>query len=202
VQDYDERYPGGGAFYQVNLNGTMVWNTWDLTIQTYMKSYQIVTCPSDAVTPEVTLPTIGRVRRSYAYANYIRQPADPSQTWSGPAPGSPGRTMAAIPAPSLTVMLSERIGSDGTNAISVATYNSFATTQHTREWASEAGRNFDHASVANGAGGRHLGTNNILYADGHVKAMKMAKNGSMALAGHIGDATGTWINSTQDLPQG
>ncbi len=209
TQDYDERYPGGGAFYQINLGGTPVYNTWDLTIQPYVKSYQIVSCPSDTATPMVTLPTIGDVRRSYSYANYIRD----GQGSTSPAANAPGRTLAGIPAPSLTVLLGERIGATGNGAtvITVAGYNSFGTTSHTKEWASEAGKNFYDGNASTttnvpvGTGGRHLGTNNILYADGHVKAIKMAAGAStMGLTGHPNGASGigTWINSQNDLPQG
>jgi len=208
VQDYDERYPGGGAFYQVNLGGTLVYQTWDLTIQPYMKSYQIVTCPSDSATPEVNLPTIGNVRRSYCYANYIREGTGSST----PAAGAPGRAMAALPAPSLTVLLGERIGStgDGATKIDIANYNRFATCGNTRTWATEAGKNFydadsgGTANVAAGTGGRHLGTNNVLFADGHVKSLKQILDGNIPLAGHTTTAGpgGTWINSANDIPQG
>ncbi|HEX8465608.1 MAG TPA: DUF1559 domain-containing protein [Abditibacterium sp.] len=209
TQDYDERYPAGGAFYVVNLGGVNVWQTWDLAIQPYMKSYQIVTCPSDSATPEVTLPTLGRIRRSYAYANYIR--STPGGGSAAPAPGAPGRSMASIPAASLTILLGERIGStaNGATRIDTANYNRFATTAHTQEWASETGVNFSDGSpntafnVPAGTGARHLGTNNILFADGHVKAIKMAVNGGMTLAGHpFTTANGTWINSDNDIPQG
>lgn len=170
-----------------------------------MKSYQIVTCPSDSTTPEVDLPTIGKVRRSYSYANYIREGTGSN----APTANAPGRSLAGIPAPSLTVLLGERIGLNSAGVgITQAGYNSFATTAHTREWASEAGKNFADsqsaaANVPAGTGGRHLGTNNILFADGHVKGIKMSEGGSMILAGHpYSGANGTWINSANDIPQG
>jgi prepilin-type N-terminal cleavage/methylation domain-containing protein/prepilin-type processing-associated H-X9-DG protein len=212
TQDYDERYPGGGAFYQVNLGGTNVYQTWDLTIQPYLKSYQIVTCPSDSVTPEVTIPTIGKVTRSYSYANYMRDAPNPGDT---PLAGAPGRTLAAIPAPTLTVLLGERIGStgDGVTKIDLANYNRFGTLSHSRLMASEAGKNFYDSDpntagaaplVSNGTGGRHLGTNNLLFADGHVKAIRMSAGGNIGLTGHPngGSGTGTWMNSYNDMPQG
>jgi prepilin-type processing-associated H-X9-DG protein len=52
--------------------------------------------------------------------------------------------------------------------------------------------------VADGTGGRHLGTNNFLFADGHVKALKMGMPTPLTLTGH----TGGWTNSDQDIPQG
>jgi prepilin-type N-terminal cleavage/methylation domain-containing protein/prepilin-type processing-associated H-X9-DG protein len=209
TQDYDERYPGGGAFYQVNLGGTNVYQTWDLTIQPYLKSYQIITCPSDAVTPEVNLPTIGTVRRSYSYANYMREGTGSS----APAANAAGRPLAGIPAPALTVLLGERIGStaDGVTKIDIANYNRFGTIGHSRTMASEVGKNFFDSDpntgtmqVTAGTGGRHLGTNNLLFADGHVKALRMSAGGNIGLTGHPygSSGDGTWMNSFNDLPQG
>ncbi|RYX83328.1 DUF1559 domain-containing protein [bacterium] len=204
VQDYDERYPAGGTFYYANLGGVNVAQTWDLTIQPYLKSYQIVTCPSDTMTPEVLLPTLGNVRRSYAYANYIR--AVPGSGGATPAVNSPGRPIAAMPAPSLTVLLGERIGltADGLTRLQADSWSRFSTFDHVRVLASDQNKNFYEnnstttANVSSGAGGRHLGTSNFLYADGHVKAVKIGIPGTFSLTGH----TGGWTNSDQDIPLG
>jgi prepilin-type N-terminal cleavage/methylation domain-containing protein/prepilin-type processing-associated H-X9-DG protein len=209
VQDYDERYPAGGTFYyRVLAPGTPpIAYTWDMTMQPYIKNYQILSCPSDSATPEVELPTIGKVRRSYAYANYIR--SIPGTGSASPLPDNPGRTIAAVPAPSLTVLLGERIGKygDGSNPLQTDSWSRFSTMAHLRVTAAEGGKNFynevgDNVNTAkqvpDGTGGRHMGTSNLLYADGHVKAIKTGMPGPFALNGH----TGGWVNSDQDFPKG
>ena len=171
-----------------------------------MKSYQIVTCPSDTTTPIVNIAGIGDVRRSYAYANYIRSTPGSNPSWATPAANNPGRTIAAIPAPSLTMLLGERIGQTGNGGtrLQADSYSRFSTIDHMRVMASEGGKNFyDDSStstknVSDDTGGRHLGTNNILFADGHVKAMKFGMPGPLTLPGH----SGGWVNSDQDIPQG
>lgn len=206
TQDYDERLPGGGSFYTINLGGTNVPQTWDLTIQPYIKSFQLVTCPSDTVTPSVTLPTLGQVKRSYAYATYLR--STPGSGGATPNSWDPGRNIASIPAPTRTLMLSERLGSsfDGATVITVPNYNRFAIIDSTREFASEAGKNFyennswsapTDLKVADGTGGVHLGTVNVLYLDGHVKA-QTASTSSLSITG-----SGAWtsLNSDNDLPK-
>src|ERR1044072_2109069 len=44
TQDYDERMPPGPTTYAFAGN---VPSTWDLVIQPYIKSMQLLTCPSD-----------------------------------------------------------------------------------------------------------------------------------------------------------
>ncbi|RYX86440.1 DUF1559 domain-containing protein [bacterium] len=205
TQDYDERLPGGGSFYTINLGGVNVSQSWDLTLQPYIKSFQLVTCPSDSVTPAVTLPTLGTVRRSYSYATYLR--STPGTGGATPNYYDPGRNIAGIPAVSRTFMLGERIGTNFDNSapVNVANYGRYSTMDSTREFASEAGKNFyDNNSwsapldlqVPVGTRGRHLGTVNVLYVDGHVKSLNVSTT-SMSLYG-----TGAWssLNSDQDLP--
>ena len=204
TQDYDERYPGASGYY-INYGGTNVPVTWDLTMQPYIKSYQIVTCPSDSQTPEVVIPTLGTVKRSYAYANYLR--SLPGGGGTGGAFGNPGRNIASIPAVSSTILLGEIIGKkgDGTSPVQLDSYSRFSSFAHVQQLASEGGKNFYDDSpstspaknVADGTGGRHLGTNNFLYADGHVKAQKLAMPDPLKLYNHIGG----WVNSDNDMPQ-
>ena len=203
TQDYDERYPASSGYY-VNMGGTNVPVTWDLFIQPYTKSLQVLTCPSDAVSPSVPLSGIGTIKRSYTYANYMR--SLPGSGTTPPVFGNPGRSIASFPATSLTVMLGEINGNNaaGTLPIQADSYSRWSSAQHIRQMSSEGGKNFydDQSTttknVADGVGGRHLGTNNILYADGHVKAIKMGMPGPLTLNGH----TGGWINSDADIPQG
>ncbi len=202
TQDYDERYPGASGYY-INYGGTNVPITWDLTMQPYIKSYQIVTCPSDSQTPTVDIPTLGIVKRSYAYANYLR--SIPGGGSTGGAFGNPGRNIASIPAASSTILLGEIIGQNGngSNPVQLDSYSRFSNFSHVQQLASEAGKNFSDgapnaaSNVPSGTGGRHLGTNNFLYADGHVKALKLGMPSPLALYNH----TGGWVNSDNDLPK-
>ncbi|RYX83646.1 DUF1559 domain-containing protein [bacterium] len=202
TQDYDERYPGASGYY-INYGGTNVPVTWDLTMQPYIKSYQIVTCPSDSQTPTVVIPTLGTTKRSYAYANYLR--SIPGGGSAGGAFGNPGRNIASIPAVASTILLGEIIGknADGSNPVQLDSYSRFSNFSHVQQLASEAGVNFSNGApntgfnVPAGTGGRHLGTNNFLYADGHVKSLKIGYPSPMSLYNHIGG----WVNSDNDIPQ-
>jgi hypothetical protein len=58
VQDNDERLPSW--YMGFNINGTQA--TWDIVIQPYLKSAQVITCPSDTLS-SVCAPTFyGRNR--------------------------------------------------------------------------------------------------------------------------------------------
>ncbi len=185
VQDYDETYPlsSDGA---AKVGANNITATWDLEIQPYTKSLQVLTCPSDSQTPRVDLGSpFGLVTRSYSMANYTRN-----------------RPIALLQAPSLTVLLTERIQKGPSNTVSAANWNNYAVLEHTDQSASSTTYNFNDLPAASTADGRHLGTNNILYADGHVKAYKETRQGQAPLAGHpYPTATGTWINLDADLPK-
>jgi len=205
TQDYDERLPGGGAFYSITLGGKSIPQTWDMTIQPYIKSRQVLACPSDAVSPEVDLPTIGKTKRSYAYAVYLR--SIPGSAGATPASNNPGRSLASFPATARTVLLTEQFGKswDGATSTTDTGWNLFSTTDSTRLVPSEAGTSFYAGNswtapldlkVPDGTGGLHLGTVNFLYADGHVKAQRM-NTSSLSITG-----TDKWtsLNSDQDIP--
>lgn len=178
VQDYDERFPMRQFAYQMPVSsGASDGATWDYVLQPYLKSSQILTCPSDD-TPSVDTSALlgysGNGKRSYALPNYI-----------GNVSG--GLRLPQIPSASLTLLSVER---DST-AVSIATWH----------------YSYD-ANSMNSATSRHLNTINLLYADGHVKAV-ITTNGSGAgirLPGHPNGsaASGSYIGfstpSTDDLP--
>ncbi|RYF65175.1 MAG: hypothetical protein EOO22_23140, partial [Comamonadaceae bacterium] len=94
------------------------------------------------------------LKRSYSFANYLTD-------------GGTGRNISSVQAPSVTVMLCERINrpSNGTDR-----WGDWATLEHTDQSAPGSGTlNFNDMPANAVAEGRHLGTNNILYVDGHVK---------------------------------
>jgi prepilin-type N-terminal cleavage/methylation domain-containing protein/prepilin-type processing-associated H-X9-DG protein len=195
TQDYDEKFPiyevGGGGGQEPYLDANGVSMDWSLVMQPYVKSMQLLVCPSDTYSAVYNLPGYGNnVRRSYAIANYLRQ-TDGQR---------PGGSLAMINQPSLTVFAGERrgCGAGGTNL---------------REWylcgiydALDAGAAASGVlyNQPNGTGLAHLDTNNILYTDGHVKAIRGVKGNMPALTGHPStnpSTVGTWTNLAQDLPK-
>lgn len=194
TQDYDETTNTNSAY---NL-ATGQSATWDLLLQPYIKSMQLVACPSDARSRQINLGApFGTVRRSYSYARY----------------GS-ARALADMPMPALTVLLIDRINSDaGATIPSATSWNSYAIMDHTDQSASNTNVNFNDMAAGAVGEGRHLGTNNILYWDGHVKQKAMTRVSQSPLrcghqpcgsaageGGHPYTTTGTWINTTGDLP--
>jgi prepilin-type N-terminal cleavage/methylation domain-containing protein/prepilin-type processing-associated H-X9-DG protein len=149
TQDYDEKYPlnpeVGGVTY---TNAQGVGMSWDMTIQPYIKSHQVMVCPSDSESVRRNLPGVGNHTRSYSAAAYMN--------------ATDGLAMSRINAPALTVHVVERSkdGDDSNDA-------NFAAHWH---WWDQ----FDHVSQIDW---RHLETSNVLYADGHVKARKGQNNG-------------------------
>jgi prepilin-type N-terminal cleavage/methylation domain-containing protein/prepilin-type processing-associated H-X9-DG protein len=189
TQDYDERFPyvTHDLPTPLTVNGVKP-GTYDLDIQPYTKSYQVFTCPSDSKTPEVTLGDGNKIKRSYSMAAYISATA-----------------LAQVPAPSLTVLLADRTGvNSGGDKISATTYDYFVYCIGTTEFAAENGWNINDAASPANAVGRHLAFNNILYADGHVKSVRITGDRSTTiLAGHPNNyGFGTLMNLREDLPQG
>ena len=142
TQDYDERYPSSEMDY--NNPGTgLVQATWDTVIQPYVKSSQLLVCPSDSASQRVTHPIYGaNTTRSYSattqvFGAYIN---------TGSAPLS----LAAIPETALTVMVAER---DQPN---FATWTYYGRVDN----------------LGSELAYRHLETANFLYCDGHVKTQK------------------------------
>lgn len=199
TQDYDEKYTVsqlGGSTYTLYPGGPIM--TWDLLLQPYLKSYQIMTCPSDSQTPTVDLGgSVGNVKRSYSQAYYVN-----------------GVSLAQLNYPTLTVNLIDRAGFDGTNVLDRANWNRFAQMSHTDQSASDGAKNFNDLPSTATNDGRHLGTNVILFVDGHVKAFRMNRQSQRPLDcggspcgsaagqhGHPYTNTGTWINTAGDIPQ-
>lgn len=182
AQDYDERYPVSGPTYN-DAAGTNM--SWDLTTQPYIKSTQILTCPSDSASTERTLPNYGKVKRSYSMANYIFENATGA---------SAGRMLAGIPSASLTVLLLERINTpaDGTGL-----WRQYASTGNSLETVSNEDKDLYLSSTT--ATGKHLDTNNYLYADGHVKALPVRKSGAQPLTGHPVQFTNSYWNGSASV---
>ncbi len=196
AQDYDDHFPlqesnnGGNNPNYFAADGTSM--SWDLMTQPYLKSLQILVCPSDtrSVVNTDTGTSVTGARRSYAMARYLV--THTGGTTGQTVTGGDGKSLAAIPQASLTVMVGERRG--GGNATKAQWYyNAFM--DQTPNAASDTA--FD---LGGGGNGVHLGTNVYLYVDGHVKAIKAPTAGTgTVLTGHPNG--GTWLNQDNDMPQ-
>jgi prepilin-type N-terminal cleavage/methylation domain-containing protein/prepilin-type processing-associated H-X9-DG protein len=188
TQDYDEKFPGRGAY----MLPTGQHASWDLVIQPYAKSVQIITCPSDSLSPVQNVPGFGNgMRRSYTVAQYIWKDDNREE----------GVSQSAIPAPSSTLIMGDGSGCAGNGTddwwcneeMWVTDGLSGGTVRHL----------YDTPKAS--AMGRHMETNNILYADGHVKAKRMRANDGAfpsPSGGHPNNDTGfTWVNLQGDLPK-
>ena len=177
TQDYDEKFMATDVCYRINGGPTA---TWDLLIQPYVKSTQILTCPSDSVSRTLALTGFGPVKRSYGMAHYFNQV------------GCVGINQSHLQANALTMLAGER---NNTATQGEDEWWRFGSIDHTDQSASNLAQNFNDLPANSTAEGRHLGTNNILYADGHVKSHKETRQNQQPLTGHPGPtATGTWVN--------
>ena len=175
VQDYDENFPTGWVENDPPVGAQILRPTgrgWAGQVMPYMKSTQILKCPSDSVTATGT-----NVVASYFYNQVI---TDPSTTYNGV-----DRKLAALVAPAKTVMVGESVGIAGamtTNGtfdnISPVSFGSGCTRRDgtainraTGRWPNLSAA-ADTAWNANAGTPRHFDGANYLLADGHVKWYK------------------------------
>ncbi len=188
TQDYDEKYPRAYYGYPDPSGAGQPGNDiikdykWMDVVQPYVKSTQVFNCPSDSFSGAThrayVFPPTNRDNALQEFGSYH---ANQGYTGLGAQNGGPlganatfeGASLSSIADTSGTIMVSDAAG-DNANA-------SFSTL--------DAGNNFSIATVGGQklvrtapAGGvtqdsgpieRHLETTNILYVDGHVKALKV-----------------------------
>lgn len=181
-QEYDERVVPG-AVGEVNVNGGTGWMG---LLQPYLKSTQIFSCPSDGDTSVTgSVPITGdwllnmpHFHVSYGYNAYVGGSTAPASVVSpDPTPDVPigGVSLASIISPSTTVMVAE-------------TGSNISTSNDPLKWQAKPGAfNLNDATTIfvsqpssaqyNTAGpiARHLETCNVLWCDGHVKALRIPK---------------------------
>jgi prepilin-type N-terminal cleavage/methylation domain-containing protein/prepilin-type processing-associated H-X9-DG protein len=142
TQDYDERYPPG-LNTAVPMGTTGSFATWDFVLQPYLKSTQILVCPSDSTSTAIDMSGAPgystSARRSYRMAMYVMQ-----------------KSLATVYAPSLTLLLLDARNTGANSAQWHYGYEAVSTGQINHGGTNQV---------------RHLGTVNFLYADGHVKAL-------------------------------
>ena len=151
AQDYDEKYPSSTMGYSIAGPGTtFLQQTWDTVTQPYLKSAQILVCPSDTLSNRITHPIYG--------ANSTRSYTATWQVFGALDNNNAPLSLAAVPASSMTVMITER------NQQFVSNWTAYSYTDYLR-----AGSNTSYGpSVV----ARHLDTTTILYCDGHVKSLR------------------------------
>ncbi len=191
AQDYDEKFPGNG---ELGFFPTGQHMTWDLVTLPYTKSTQILTCPSDSISPSFDVPGFGtNMKRSYASPQYNLDGVDTDDRKFS------GRNLADYPAVAKTIMLADARSCpvNGTNewwgCNEMVVTDGMATNSHAH---------FYSSGVATTEKGAHLDTNNVLYVDGHVKAKRMAV-GDGKFDAHPASTGGgySWVNQGRDLPQ-
>ena len=158
-QDYDATMPMIRYYDTTDQSG---W--WMNSLQPYMKSYQILKCPSDTTNTEPG-PTVAF--SSYAVNGLgaqhgVAQGTSPwsRSLWTGSVTNV-WVTERYLPAPASTVLMADGDGNPWwiINNIATGTTVAIDTTKDPRVFG---------AFVE-----RHLGTLNTLWADGHVKAVKL-----------------------------
>ena len=169
-QDYDEKFPLLRNNGNPDASGGNGYGGAFIAIQPYLKSDQILQCPSDTVAPQsATSATAGYTDYSYNLVlGYDPNPVDKNR----------GLSIATLTQSALTVLAAD---ARGDYADSWET-GCGGTTQCAAPGGLGTFRN-EHR----GATLRHLETQNYLFTDGHVKAIKGAND--MTSAGVYNNGT-------------
>jgi len=181
IQDYDERYPHNNGANDLNA-ATPTKNLpygWADMLDPYLKSAQVLQCPSEKV-KATNIPSgagLGVGYTDYAY-NWVLYPAIPG---------------GAVPNVFRGVHKSEFTHASNTAVLQDALSGGFicCNSGGSRHEAAEEQLNNSDASTTNYRMPRHLATNNFLFADGHVKALKPGSvlTGNDMAAGYISYCT-------------
>jgi prepilin-type N-terminal cleavage/methylation domain-containing protein/prepilin-type processing-associated H-X9-DG protein len=165
-QDYDEKY------VLAYVGGAGGFPSWRQTIQPYVKSTQLFACPSNDVNTNFIDPAVGnfpQVAASYAGNTHI---IGLPESW---ALGAVALSTVQSPATKIMIFESRNVGS-------------YDEVGGWPDWNTAGNQN----NVRTGTFGGHLGTGNFLFADGHVKAMRLQQTGSpLNMWGSMSDNSGT-----------
>ena len=166
TQDYDEVMPFHSYGY---VNASNNPGDWMDTIQPYVKSYQVLRCPSDSNT---ALPAFTNQVSSYAVNMVGNQEVGPP--YVGPFTHYSGNTgnplvrvsQAMLPVPVTTIVMADN--DDNTAFMNVQNWADL-NQSYNKINSSVTPRTLGGAKWSE----RHLDTINTLFADGHVKAVKL-----------------------------
>lgn len=174
LQDYDEKMPRS-AFGPVTAPSDAVNYKWMDAIHPYTRSEAIFNCPSDAVSPKYSL------RNGTNYGSYGQNGAyrDANDSQTPPRSAATLISLAQISQPAQTIWaMDTNNASDAAQGGSSGGAYGITWANHTQNPSivNNTGSGYRQLQVpASGGGGaeRHLETSNVLFCDGHVKAMKL-----------------------------
>jgi prepilin-type N-terminal cleavage/methylation domain-containing protein/prepilin-type processing-associated H-X9-DG protein len=175
TQDYDEKLPYTAIANPAKTDGIDTW--MDMTYP-YVKSLQIYFCPSDGVTPSDP----NRFRQSGAVTTGYRSSYASNMAYYGGGNQNPPRTspstdtsdgsrsvtsLAQIQAPATTLWAADSFRSSRPGYLQI--FWAYAGVPTIAPGSVRYLSNNDHDGVSE----PHLETTNVLFCDGHVKAMKL-----------------------------
>jgi len=162
VQDYDERYP----MYRGPASGSPIRPYgWADVIQPYVKSIQVLQCPSDSGAYTEDPGETGYV--DYAYNLWIGG--------YGPTSKGGGMSLAQLTQPSVSVLvLDYATGTAGAYTVGNASPSDGSTSGTCNYYGVAETGCIGLARIAATDSRRHLDGVNLLFADGHVKWTKAA----------------------------
>ena len=157
TQDYDEKFP------QRDYNPTAVpagSGGWAFTIQPYLKSEQLLQCPSETTPPPDagTFTTLAARANTANFSDYFMNRALGLR--NGDTPSSPA-SLSQLDNSALTIAVAEGVSADGgrTRPSTLTTNGSYGA-----------------VDLADARLVRHLEGANLLFTDGHVKWYKGASD--------------------------
>jgi hypothetical protein len=177
IQDYDEKYPptyvsldGDATYTAPAANAVPAANAdqgWAQIIQPYMKSTQLLQCPSESGSPQ----TNGAVGYSDYFYNAL---LGGGSTLGTDVPGAAGTTggisQASAQNVASTIMAGDNISGHAAN-YSLGNYDSGNGYEPVGAFSVER-----KATFPNNVATRHLDTQVFLFADGHVKSLRGTNN--------------------------
>ena len=177
VGDYDDQMPR--SFFGANPQATKIDNyKWMDAIQPYAKSEQVFVCPSDAGAKYRWSGNLAAGEKSENYGSYGQNGAYSAANDAQTPPRSAGAyliSMAEISQPAQTMWAADtnnRFEANGNFGIGGGNWLRAVNNPTIKT-------NADEPRIPAGSRqldtiiDRHLGTTNVLFCDGHVKAMKL-----------------------------